>query len=110
MTDLDTAIAAATQRIVRSVPDIGPLRQALERATSIEEVFAVENQLGAAEAFMRETGIFDQEEVRPWNETRMRARWKLGGLLAQIDRLPVGRPGKKLVRSAPFWQQFCHGK
>jgi hypothetical protein len=34
--------------------------------------------------------------MRPINELRMRARWKLGGALAQVERAPVGR-GKKAL-------------
>jgi hypothetical protein len=42
---------------------------------------------------MRESGLFDPEEIRPLNETRMRARWKLGRLLAKIERPGFG-PGR----------------
>jgi hypothetical protein len=33
-------------------------------------------------------------EIRPVNEARMRARWKLGQLLAKEERAKAGQPGK----------------
>jgi N6-adenosine-specific RNA methylase IME4 len=78
------------------VPDIDGIRQRLAKAGTLEEVAQIDNELSAAEAFMRESGLYDPEEIRPLNETRMQARWKLGGLLARIERKPGGR-GKKAL-------------
>jgi N6-adenosine-specific RNA methylase IME4 len=53
--------------------------------------------LEAIESAMRTTGLFKPEQVREANEGKFRARWKLGKLLAQIERGKAGRKGKKNV-------------
>lgn len=40
---------------------------------------------------MHDCGLYSIEDMRPINETRMAARWKLGKALAQVERLPGGR-------------------
>jgi hypothetical protein len=76
------------------VPDIDAIRKRLVKASSVEDVAQIDNELAAAEAFMRESGLYDPEEIRPLNETRMQARWKLGGLLAKVDRATAPGKGK----------------
>jgi hypothetical protein len=82
-------------RRVVPVPDIDDIRKRLARASILEEVAQIDNELSAAEAFMRESGLYDPEQIRPLNETRMQARWKLGGLLARVPR--ATHPGKGKV-------------
>jgi hypothetical protein len=43
---------------------------------------------------MHDCGLYSVEDMRPINEARMAARWKLGKALAAVERLPGGR-GKK---------------
>jgi hypothetical protein len=67
------------------VPDIDALRRQLERATDPGVVKAIEDRLSAFERLMLAGGLYRDDEIRSVNETRMRARWKLGRLLAKID-------------------------
>jgi N6-adenosine-specific RNA methylase IME4 len=92
-------------RIQRKAPDVVALRRALDMASTVEEVAAVDSQLGAAEAFMRESGLFDPEEMRPLNEVRMWARWKLGQLLAKVDRATAPGKGKMALGSLTSFLQ-----
>jgi hypothetical protein len=34
---------------------------------------------------MRASGLYRVDQIRPVNELRMRARWKLGQILADVD-------------------------
>jgi hypothetical protein len=43
-------------------------------------------KLAAIENYMRDAGLYDTTEIRPVNETPIRARWKLGQALAEIER------------------------
>jgi hypothetical protein len=40
---------------------------------------------------MHDCGLYSVEDMRPINETRMAARWKLGKALAQVERTPGKR-------------------
>jgi hypothetical protein len=43
---------------------------------------------------MHDCGLYSIEDMRPVNETRMLARWKLGRALVKEERAPEGRPSK----------------
>jgi N6-adenosine-specific RNA methylase IME4 len=70
--------------------DIDMLAKALSGAQSPDEVRRVENGIDMFESYMRAAGLWTLDQIRPVNETRMRARWKLGRLLAAVER---GKPG-----------------
>jgi N6-adenosine-specific RNA methylase IME4 len=72
--------------------------KALEKAIDPAEVLEIERKLESIEHAMRNTGLFKPEQVREANEGKIRARWKLGRLLAQIER--AKHPGKGKVASA----------
>ena len=59
---------------------------ALTEAATAEDVRRVESEIDAIEHLMKSSGLWDIEEIRPVNETRMRARWKLGRLLSEAVR------------------------
>lgn len=63
-------------------------------------VVEVEAKLAAFETYMRDAGLFTTEQQRPINETRLRARWRLGQLLAAIERSPGGRGNKNSARTS----------
>ena len=56
--------------------------RALQRATAPEKVIKIEAKLDGIETWMHRANLFDTESIRPVNESRMRACWKLGQLLA----------------------------
>jgi N6-adenosine-specific RNA methylase IME4 len=59
-------------------------RAAIEAARSPEDVLEVNRQLEVLERYMRQTGQWPTEI----NIERMRARWKLGRLLREVERMP----------------------
>jgi len=78
------------------------VRQSLEVATEPMEVRQIEIKLDAIEGVMRQSGLYQVEEIRPVNETKMRARWKLGRLLRVAKRGHAGRPGKNEFRGGTY--------
>jgi|GEM_PF-1282477 len=73
---------------------IGPLCEALERATEPGEIIEIGAQLDAFETYMHDCGLYSVEDMRPVNEVRMLARWKLGQALAKVERTHVAGPGR----------------
>jgi N6-adenosine-specific RNA methylase IME4 len=65
---------------------IGPLQRALEAAQDPAEIKDIAAQLDAFETYMHDCGLYSIEDMRPINEARMRARWKLGRALAKVSR------------------------
>jgi hypothetical protein len=57
-----------------------------EKSNDPETVLKAERYLESIENAMRQTGLFRDDEVRAVNEGKLRARWKLGGLLAKVER------------------------
>jgi N6-adenosine-specific RNA methylase IME4 len=78
------------------------LAQMVDEAKTPEELVELDAKLGAAEQYMRESGLFTSDERRPVNEAWMTARWKLGRALEKVER---GKPGPK-VASAGLTQSF----
>src|SRR5262245_56190382 len=72
-------------RPVRVTP-APPARAALKRTSCHERPHAP----------ARRRGLYSAEEIRPLNEARMWARWKLGTMLAKVVRAPQGRGRKAL--------------
>jgi N6-adenosine-specific RNA methylase IME4 len=58
----------------------------LEAARDPADVIGAERLLESFENLMRQTGLFSAEEIRLANEGKLRARWKLGRLLAREAR------------------------
>jgi hypothetical protein len=49
---------------------------------------------------MHDCGLYSIEDMRPVNEMRMTARWKLGRALAKIERASTGPAGKRVRLSS----------
>jgi hypothetical protein len=73
------------------------LARALADAQAPEDVLPLEKELSLAERYMRDSGLYTSDQVRQVNELRMRARWRLGQLLAAIERAPGPGRGKKML-------------
>jgi len=67
------------------------LSRDLAKAKTPEEVLNFERLISAYEAYMRRAG-FSQGDLHEINEHRMRARWKLGQMLAATAKTKGGRP------------------
>lgn len=95
-----TTNAVAPRRV--NVPKIiSDAEKAIEAATAPEEVLGVEKQLSSLEQLMQDSGLYTPDEIRVINEFRMRARWRLGVLLAKMERhqgkKTISPTGKKLM-------------
>jgi hypothetical protein len=55
---------------------------------------------------MRRANLFETESIRPVNESRMRARWKLGQLLAIFERGTGPGRGKKVSHDAKSFMAY----
>jgi N6-adenosine-specific RNA methylase IME4 len=70
----------------------------VEGARDPETVLKGERYLESIEHAMRHAGLFRTDEIRIVNEGKLRARWKLGHLLAKVER--AKHPGKGKLASA----------
>src|SRR5258706_15059270 len=77
------------------VIQIDDMQRALELATTPAEIIEISAKLDAFEQYMHDCGLYSIEDMRPINETRMKARWKLGALLAETARQPGPGRGKE---------------
>jgi hypothetical protein len=84
-------------KIKKELPDIARVKREIERASDPAEVLEIEARLTSIETYMRDAGLYTPDEIRPVNETRMRARWRLGQLLAMVERQRVTGPGRGKV-------------
>src|SRR4051812_40741720 len=75
--------------------DIDGMSRALRAADDAKQVIVIERQLDLLEQHMRDSGLYPPAQVREVNELRMRARWRLGQLLAAITRGTGPGRGKK---------------
>jgi hypothetical protein len=55
---------------------------------------------------MRESGHLAKDQLRTINEARMWAVWKLGYLLAKVERNVIGRPSKKSSRAGTTFRML----
>jgi len=55
---------------------------------------------------MRDAGLYSRDQIRVINETRMWAFWKLGKLLAKVDRGSGPGRGKKVDVLHPSFRAF----
>jgi hypothetical protein len=81
---------------------VNQISRALAEAISPPQVIEIEAKIAALENYMRDAGLYSTEEIRPVNEARMRARWRLGQLLAEIERGPPGPTPKDKGGSRPY--------
>ena len=51
-------------------------------------------------------GLYSTEEIRPCNELKMWARWKLGQLLSEVERNVTGRPSEKSDGARPTFSKY----
>jgi hypothetical protein len=94
MMDQGTQLAtvAPEERKINSVAVAEEARQALSTTTNPAEIMQIEARLDFVERLMRETGLYPLDEIRPINEMRMRARWRLGAALESVVK---DKPGPK---------------
>jgi N6-adenosine-specific RNA methylase IME4 len=78
------------ERSGNPIAQMPALIRALEKAETAEEVLRLEGAIDSAEAWIKKNGL-GIENVRPANEARMWARWRLGQLLALILTRPAGK-------------------
>jgi hypothetical protein len=108
MTSIATDQMLAKRYAVRPPVDVDDLQRALDAAIDAPEILAIESKLDAAERLMRDSGLFTDDEIRPINETRMRARWKLGRALADVDRGHGPGRGKKMLSASTSFRAFLN--
>jgi hypothetical protein len=78
--------AEVTRPKVKPAVDVKAMQRALAKANDPAAVLEIETKLDLAERYMRDSGLYADADIRPVNETRMTARWKLGRLLAEVER------------------------
>jgi N6-adenosine-specific RNA methylase IME4 len=71
----------------RELVELSAIERALAVATEPRDFIRIETELEAYETMMRKAGLYSIEQIRPVNELRMRARWRLGGALASVERV-----------------------
>jgi N6-adenosine-specific RNA methylase IME4 len=87
--------AEVTRPKVKPAVDVKAMQRALAKANDPAAVLEIETKLDLAERYMRDSGLYADADIRPVNETRMTARWKLGRLLAEVERGHGPGRGKK---------------
>jgi len=70
----------------------------LDQATDPADIKDINAKTDAFEQYMHDCGLYGIEDMRPVNELRMRARWKLGKALAKLYR--AAGPGREKKMSA----------
>jgi N6-adenosine-specific RNA methylase IME4 len=73
--------------------NISEISRALAKAETLGDVADINKKIAQAESIMRESGMFQEDEVREVNEYRMRARRKLGGVIKSLPKQIVVAPG-----------------
>jgi N6-adenosine-specific RNA methylase IME4 len=94
---MPTAGHIAPVREALPLIDLDRMSRALAEAGDAETVRAIERDLEKAEDLMRASG-YEVETIRPVNELHMRARWRLGRVLMEVER--ASHPGKGKVASS----------
>jgi N6-adenosine-specific RNA methylase IME4 len=80
---------------IKPPTNLKTLGNVLAKAKTPEAVLAFERMVAAYESYMRRAG-YSQGDLHEINEARMRARWRLGQMLAKVAR----QKGGKGVRAA----------
>jgi len=81
----------------KTLAKVDAISRAIAVAKSPPEVIEIEAQLAGIEEYLQTAGLYRTDEIRPVNEARMRARWKLGQLLAKEERAKRGPKGKVIL-------------
>jgi N6-adenosine-specific RNA methylase IME4 len=92
-----------------STQKITALTRALEQASEPPEIRKVEIAVEHVEQLMHEAGLYEIEEIRPVNELRMRARWKLGRALKKIERRQGARTDNTSEHDVPTFRAYLKG-
>jgi N6-adenosine-specific RNA methylase IME4 len=95
-----------TIEVQRQLAQAEALKHALDEARIPEDLVQIEAQLNALEGYMRDAGLYSIDVIRPVNETRMRARWKLGRLLAEVERGAGPGRGKKVSHAGTSFRAY----
>ncbi|MFK4727125.1 N6-adenosine-specific RNA methylase IME4 [Bradyrhizobium niftali] len=77
------------------VIEIDDIQRALAVATDPFEIKEIGAKLDAFEQYMHDCGLYSIEDMRPINETRMVARWKLGRALVGVTRAQGERTSER---------------
>jgi N6-adenosine-specific RNA methylase IME4 len=93
-------------RKINAVVVADEARRALMATDDPVEIRKIEATLDAAETLMRATGLYPIDEMRPVNEERMRARWRLGQTLASFVRGTGPGRGKKMLIEPTSFRAF----
>ena len=91
------------------VIETADIKRALEAATDPVEIKEINAKLDAFEQYMHDCGLYSVEDMRPINETRMAARWKLGKALAAVERGNGPGRGQKMSGGQTSFSQTAHG-
>lgn len=86
----------------REIPNPKTIFREIEAANEPTELREIETKLDGFEHYMKQTGLYTTEQIRPFNEARMLARWKLGQALAKIEKVP----GPKSSRGGNNYSTF----
>src|SRR3954451_8561859 len=65
---------------------IDDISRALDLATDPAEIKEIGAKADAFEQYMHYCGLYDIQDIRPVNELRMKARWRLGKALRLVER------------------------
>lgn len=82
------------------------LRRAITKADDAPTLVKLCIAIDTTESLMRKAGFYHPEKIRPANEARFEARWKLGRLLAKIERAPAGRRAKNMSQSGTHFRSY----
>jgi N6-adenosine-specific RNA methylase IME4 len=85
-------VTSAPERRINAVAVAEKAHRVLSITANPAEIMQIEAQLDLVERLMRETGFYPLDEIRPVNEARMRARWRLGAALESVVK---DKPGPK---------------
>src|SRR5262245_48009717 len=77
------------------IPNAETLRRDIEVASDSATLRELEAKADGVLAFMRQAGLYNTEQIRPFTEARHLARWRLGKMLAEIERGAGPGRGKK---------------
>jgi MT-A70 len=90
--------------------DIAKLVTEVERriaaAKDPAEALAVQRDLDTFETMMKNSGLYTPDELREINESRMRARYRLGGLLVKVERGAGPGRGKKISQAGKSFMEY----
>jgi N6-adenosine-specific RNA methylase IME4 len=106
MNEVATVEPAAIERRDEWMRDAAAALAVVEKSRDPEKIIEAERRLETLEHMMRQTGLFKSEEIRVANDGKLRARWRLGQLLAKVERAKA--PGKGKMASASLTSLLGH--